>query len=126
MERNIDSPADLPYMKPFANRCLSMNRLAESTAATILLVLVLPLFAAAWIGLVISRVKPIFVSHGFPHTNDRKRYLAFNTSTGKFGSFLRKYSIDQLAALAGVVSGETRLSDVVSLMTKPGSGERDS
>jgi lipopolysaccharide/colanic/teichoic acid biosynthesis glycosyltransferase len=89
-----------------------MMRFFESVIALVLVVIVLPLFVFAWVGLMLGGATPILVVRDVSISGEQERRWVFNTVTCGFGLFLRRYSIEKLPSLLWVVSGKLRLADL--------------
>ena len=85
-------------------------RLFEPIIALILLILILPLMAIGWVGLLLVGARPIFVMQEIWIHGERTRLLAFNAASSKFGAWLQRIPpIVQLPSLFQVINGNTPL-----------------
>ena len=89
---------------------MRMRKLVESFIALAIALAVLPLFLIACGGLILSQVRPIFIRRVVPLGSENAGWV-FNSGTSRFGLCLRRYSVDKLPLLLGVLVGSTRLQN---------------
>ena len=65
-------------------------KLFEPLIALILLILILPLMAIGWVGLLLVGARPIFVMQEVWFQGERTRLLAFNAASSRFGAWLQR------------------------------------
>ena len=92
-------------------------RLFEPIIALILLMLILPLMAIGWVGLLLVGARPIFVMQEVWFQGERTRLLAFNAASSRFGAWLQRMPPTVgLPSLLLVLTGEVRLGQWVVWM----------
>ncbi len=82
----------------------------EPIIALALLILILPLMAIGWVGLLLVGARPIFVMQEVCIQGERTRLLVFNATSSGFGAWLQRIPpIVQLPSLFQVINGNTPL-----------------
>ena len=82
----------------------------EPVIALILLILILPLMAIGWVGLLLVGARPIFVMQEVWLQGERTRLLAFNAASSGFGAWLQRIpAAVELPSLFQVINGNIPL-----------------
>ena len=94
-------------------------RLFEPIIALILLMLILPLMAIGWVGLLLVGARPIFVMQEVWFQGERTCLLVFNAASSGVGAWLqRSPPSEQLPSLFQVINGNLPLGQWMTWMNQ--------
>ena len=88
-------------------------RILEASAAAFLIIFVLPLLVAGWLGTRVFGMRPMFRQRVLWREGESREVLEFNTGHGELGLAFRRSSITRLPTLFWVLNGRTKLGDFI-------------